>query len=168
MARPRSRFVGRQGGHRRLTQWVGPPAQAFVAVANGGATIIDSLVIEESATIVRNRGAVVIRPSFVGADLAIVGAYGVGVVSSEAFTAGIASVPEPYSDADWGGWMVWRSFASQIEFDVDGTFVSSFQLEIDLNAMRKVTPNEVVVYVAESQSGAFSVMDGLRTLVKLS
>ncbi len=64
--------------------------------------------------------------------------------------------------------MVWRSFASQIEFDVDGTFVSSFQLEIDSKAMRKVTPNEVVVYVAESQSGAFSVMDGLRTLVKLS
>jgi len=91
------------------------------------------------------------------------------IVSSEAFAAGVASVPEPYADSDWGGWMVWRSFCYRLQFE-DGTGVQypDWNFEIDSKAMRKVTPNETLVIVAESQAGVYSICFGIRTLVKLS
>ena len=167
MTRPRSSF-GRRAGARRLTQWVGPPEQGFIAVATTGATLISNLPVEEPFTIVRNRGAVAIS-IVTAADLDVVGAFGIGIVSAEAFAAGIGSVPTPYSDGDWGGWMVWRSFALRWDFsDATGARFAQIEIEVDSKAMRKVSPNEVIVLVAESQTGAFSMADGLRQLIKLS
>ncbi len=169
-----ARRTGRGGfqfrhGKGRLTQWVGPPAQAFVSVASAGATLIDSFAPEEALTVIRNRGAISHTPEGFAADIEYVGAFGVGIVSAEAFAAGIASVPTPFTDADWAGWMVWRSFAYRYEFlDGTGSLLTVDTIEIDSKAMRKIGPNEVLAYVAESQIGAFRLMDGIRTLVKLS
>ena len=164
----RRRSFGHSGS-RRLTQWAGPAIQAYVAVASGGATLIAQLAFEEQSTIVRNRGMVSIRPQSYAADIDINGAYGIGIASAEAVAAGVASVPEPFTDGDWGGWMVWRSFAFHYEFaSAISTFESSWQTEVDSKAMRKVSPNEVAVFVAESQSGAFFIAEGIRTLIKLS
>ncbi len=170
MARNRARnFVPRQKS-ARLTQWIGPAIQSYVGVAAGGATIIASLAFEAPQTIVRTRGMVSVKPSVFTADAIIRGAFGIGIVSQEAFTAGVASVPEPFSDADWGGWFVWRSFAYVYEFHTAAsTLRGSWEFEVDSMAMRRVSPNEVMVVVAESQGGpAFEVFDGTRHLVKLA
>jgi len=121
-------------------------------------------------TIIRNRGVVVVKPQSFGADVDVLGAFGVGIVSAEAFAAGVASVPSPYLDADWAGWMVWRTFAFHFEFASALTIAlpANISFEVDSKAMRKIGPNEVLVYVAESQAGALSIFDGLRTLIKLS
>ena len=155
---------------QRLTTWIGPAAQNFLAVASAGATVIASLPFEEPATIMRTRGQVSIAPNVVTADLTIAGAFGICVVSAEAFAAGIAAIPEPFSDADWGGWFVWRSFANKVVASAvdDGIFPAAVTMEIDFKAMRKVTSNEVMVVVAESQIGAFNVFDGTRHLIKLT
>jgi len=157
-------------GPRRSTQWFGPAIQNFVSVASGGATIIASLSFEEPLTIIRTRGVFVVIPGSFVADLSYVGAVGMAIVSTEAFNAGIASVPEPFTDADWGGWFVWRSFAAHMELITAAGFesVTGITMEIDSKAMRKVTPNETLVVVCESQSGAVDVVDGTRHLVKLS
>ena len=167
MARPR-RIVTR--GPRRLTQWIGPPLQGGVAVASGGATIISSLVLEEPVTLVRTRGSINITLASFASDQNINGAIGMGVVSAEALAAGVASVPEPYTDADWGGWFVWRSFGYSIEFgDATGIQAPTDRvIEIDSKAMRKVGPNDAFVLVAESFLGAYEVTDGTRQLLKLS
>lgn len=168
MAR-RHNFSGPRSGRKRLAQWLAPAVQGYTAVAATGATILAFASFEEPLTIVRTRGQISVRPTVATADLDIVGAFGAAIVSTEAFTAGIASVPEPFSDADWGGWYVWRSFAYSMEF---GTAVGverlSWDFEVDSKAMRKLSSNETIVFVAESIVGAFSITSSLRTLLKLS
>ena len=167
MTRPRSFHRGRSGA-RRLTQWLGPALQDFLSVADGGATLISSLSFEEPLTVTRVRGMVSLRASS-AADLNIVGAYGEGIVSTEAFNAGVASIPEPFTDADWGGWFVWRSFSYRFDSITQaGVFTTDWNFEVDSKAMRKVQPNETLVAVAESFNGAYSISAPLRTLLKLS
>ncbi len=164
MAAPRRTFAR---GAKRLTTWSGPADQGYVAVASAGATLIASSTFAQPATVVRVRGQVSLQVA-TAADLSIVGAFGMGVVSQEAFNAGVASIPEPFSDGDWGGWFVWRSFSYRWEFsDASGNVAMPWNFEIDSKAMRKIEANEVIVFVAESQSGAFSISTPLRVLIKL-
>ena len=169
MARQRG-FTGRpRGGARRLTQWIGPALQGYVAVADGGATLIGSVPLDEASTIVRVRGHLSVLAAAVTADDTIVGAFGVAIVSSEAFTAGVGSMPEPFTDADWGGWMVWQAFSYRFEFfDGTGANFPDWDMVIDSKAMRKGGPNERLVLIAESQDGGFQISTPVRILVKLS
>jgi len=167
MARPRRVFGSHGPG--RLTTWIAPAAQDFVAVASAGATILGSFAFEEPVTIIRVRGFAGIKVNSQAASVNLVGAIGMGVVSAEAFGVGITAVPEPWNDGDWGGWFMWRSFAGRLEFDdASGVVFTDWGLEIDSKAMRRVKTNEVVVIVAESITGAFDVSPGMRMLVKLS
>ena len=174
MARPRSSpFRGRVSGPRRQTTWVAPADQSYVSVASGVSAIIASFDPSTFAllapTIVRTRGQVSVRPAAFNADVALAGAYGVCVVSSDAFAAGAASIPRPFDDADWGGWYVWRSFTYHFEFaDLTGFARVSWEQEIDSKAMRKVTSNETVVMMCESQTGGLQIAMPLRTLLKMS
>ena len=155
---------------RRATQWIGPADQSYLAVAAVGATLISSFAFSEPAIVVRNRGMISVKPAAFTADLDIRGAFGMGIVSAEAFAAGVGSMPEPFSDADWGGWIVWRSFAWHFESGTasnDLTFPASTDFEIDSKAMRKASSNDVIVQIAESQGGAFNLFSGVRMLVKL-
>ena len=132
--------------------------------------MISSITFETPGTIVRSRGMITIQPQTYGADLSIVGAFGIGVVSNEALGIGVTAVPEPFSDADWGGWMVWRSFAGRVEFRSDVGLLfrdSTLEYEIDSKAMRKVEPNSALVFVAESQQGAFAMAESIRVLQML-
>ncbi len=168
MARPRQAFRGRSGPKRR-TQWIGPAIQSYVSVATGGATLVASFPITEQLTIVRVRGQMSIRPASVSADVDISGAMGIGIVSDEALAAGVVSIPEPFTDADWSGWLMWRAFTYHFEFG-DGTGVNfpNWTLELDSKAMRRVGPNESLVVIAESESGAYQLSVPLRVLVKLA
>ncbi len=168
MPRPR-----RSSGSRRQTTWVGPPAQGYVTVASTAKTLVGSFDPEASfmvaPTIVRTRGMVSFRLSSFAADLAIVGAVGVGVVSDRAFAAGAASIPGPFTDASWGGWLAWRSFAFNFDVTTDvGRLLASWTLEMDSKAMRKIAIDETIVLMAESQQGALEVAMPLRLLMKLS
>ena len=119
--------------------------------------------------VIRTRGETSIIPSVVGADISIIGAIGMALVSTEAFNAGVASIPEQFSDADWSGWMVWRSFSLRVEFNSDtGTRLFMHDFQVDSKAMRKAGPNETLVIIAESQAGSYAVSAPWRVLVKLS
>ena len=167
MTAQRARSFARKGT-RRLIQWIGPADQGFVSVASAGAILLFNFAITEPVTVVRVRGQVAIEMAN-AANLNVIGAIGMVIVSAEAFAAGVASVPEPFSNADWGGWFVWRSFSYRMAVgDQTGFRVISRDFEIDSKAMRKVSPNEVIVMVVEFQAGAFSVSAPLRMLLKLS
>ncbi len=106
-----------------------------------------------------------IRPTTTDQDNTVVGAFGIGLVSQEAFIAGVTAVPEPFTDSDWGGWMVMVPFAYNIDFgSATSLYINSLQIEVDSKAMRKVEPNSVMVVVAESLTGAFDIADGTRLL----
>jgi len=141
---------------------------SFTAVAAGGATILTSLSFESPGTLIRTRGMVSVFPQAAGADINVVGAFGIGIVSAEALSVGITAIPTPFTDADWGGWMVLQPFAFRLDVTSDiGRLISSLQIEVDSKAMRKVGPNTAAVVVAESLSGALSVADTTRLLLKL-
>jgi len=168
MAHPRSR-VARVVSTRRLTAWSGLADQGYVNVASGGATIISSIAFNVRGTLIRHRGMVSYRPQAVNADLDMIGAIGVAIVSDQAFAIGVTGVPLPFTNADWGGWMVWRSFSSRWGFnDASGVLYEERSFEVDSKAMRKVRQNETLIFVAESQAGAMAVAEGVRHLVKLS
>ena len=166
----RGRVVTRVGrGARRLTQWIGPAPQGYVSVATTAAVIILSGDFVEALTVVRNRGFLSIIPEASSSDAEITGAVGIGVVSTDAKTTGIASVPTPFTNGDWGGWLYWQAFAFTLDFsDATGKQYLNWSMEVDSKAMRKVQANESLVTVAESEVGAFQISMPLRTLVKLS
>ncbi len=121
-------------------------------------------------TVVRSRGFVSIRPTSFAADLSMGGAFGVCLVSDEAFTAGTAAIPRPFDDANWGGWMLWRAYAGRYEFhDATGSVIpANLAYELDSKAMRKVSENETIVLMCESQTGAIDCTFHLRQLLLLS
>ena len=137
-------------------------------VAAGGATLLSAITFEAPGTIVRARGIIAIKLQTYAADVEINGAFGVGLVSREAFDIGITAVPEPFMDADWGGWMVWKPFAMRYESITQaGVLLGSWTFEIDSKAMRKVETNSAMVFVAESRGGAFAVAEDVRLLQML-
>ncbi len=160
-------------GQKRKSNWVGPADQDIVAVASGASVIIASFEPDANAmqhpTLVRTRGDVQVRPQSFTADLAIGGAFGVCLVSDEAFAAGTASIPRPFDDADWGGWLVWQSFSYQLDFATEAAKLipAGRFWQVDSKAMRKVPSGNTVVLMAESQTGAFAIAMHLRLLFLL-
>jgi len=166
----------RSSGVKRQVTWVGPADQAFVPVLTGSAIIVSSFEPAAAAnnmmrpTIVRTRGSVTMAPVVgIAADVDIVGAYGMCIVSLTAFGVGITSVPTPFDDAGWEGWLVWRSFSIRFESNAALTaHINQLVHEVDSKAMRKVGTDDVVIVVAESQVGAFGISAQMRQLYKLS
>ena len=163
----------RTGGPKRQVTWVAPADQGFVSVGGGAKILVASFTPFAfgmvKPTVVRTRGEVSIKPSAFGVDVDIVGAYGMGVVSDQALAAGVTSIPGPWTDADWDGWFVWRSYSYHLEFTSGtGVRIISEQYTVDSKAMRKVSDNETVVIVAESQAVAFEISMPVRMLLKLS
>jgi len=166
-------FARARGGPRRQVTWIGPADQGYVAVASGAKVLVGSFDAAanglEKPTVVRTRGEVSIIPSSTASDLSMVGAYGLAIVSDQAFGIGITAIPGPWSDPSWDGWFVWRPFGLRVEvIDSTGVFMSQHSQEVDSKAMRKITDNETLVLVAESQSGAVSISMPLRLLFKLA
>ena len=167
---PRGRyFRGRNDSNRRKTEWSQfLQSPAFVSIASTASVLLSSLSFENPGTIVRTRGMISIRPGTTGADLDFVGAYGCGIVSAEALAIGATAIPSPFSDADWGGWMVLQPFAGRWEQATDiGRQIASWEYEIDSKAMRKVEPNSAMVFMVESGVGAFNFADPVRALQML-
>ena len=121
-------------------------------------------------TIVRTRGLLSIMPSVFGIDLTVIGAMGFGIVSNQAFAAGAASIPGPWSNADWEGWFLHQYFAWKFEVTTDiGRLIGSVQIPFDSKAMRKMDgTSETLVVMVESQANAISASVNFRMLVKLS
>ena len=71
---------------------------------------------------------------------------GIGVTSLDAFTAGSGSLPAPFSDMDWPGWLYHNMGA--MKATVGAISITNrtepYRLEIDSKAMRKLRLNEVL------------------------
>ncbi len=80
-------------------------------------------------------------------------AFGVGVVTADAFAAGVASVPNPFDDIAWNGWMVHKM--GGLHTPIAGVATnrpdSNQSIEIDSKSMRKLNLNEVMF--ASMQTG---------------
>ena len=113
-------YVPARRAEKRKTIWVGTAIANALAVASGASVIHSSFAPDAlsmlAPTAVRTRGQFTVFPTAFGADLDYIGAFGLGIVSDEAFVAGAASLPRPFDDDDWGGWLVHQYYSGHLEF----------------------------------------------------
>jgi len=178
--RPFSRGSVPARAPRRLTAWDLGPGGDDLGTLDNVSVVSDSNVILGAGvtplipaiTVVRIRGF--IEVNLVAADAALSGfnfAAGIGIVTLDAFTAGAASVPNPFSDIQWPGWL-WHHLggihAPQEILDLNQ--VAAQRIEVDSKAMRKVRLNEVMTLImsfGETATATVNVRAATRALVKL-
>ncbi len=117
----------------------------------------------EQQTIVRLRGfAHFIVTAATNAGDGYIGAAGIALVNTDAFNAGVASIPGPQSDANWDSWM-WhtffdvRSITATIADGVNAAAVSQ-RVEVDSKSMRKWDAAETLVLIVEGTENGTAVL----------
>ena len=183
-----SRFLRGTVGSQRKTSWTGgaassgPGATQSISVSGALLLGVGLQAIVSGLTIVRTRGNLSLF--LVTADAegsGFNGAFGLGVVSENAFGVGVTAVPHPIADDDWDGWFYHRKFAlfapaaitaagSAKEWSGIGGVAGAIQIDVDSKAMRKFKESDVVVAVLETTEVGTSIMRvafDSRTLVKL-
>jgi len=173
----RSTFRRTPQSLRRKTAWdIGPEgAPANLSTETTALFPVAAQVVEDAVTLVRTRGACLLQ--YVSAGSAgdyFRGAVAIGICSAEAFTAGAASLPSPWTDADREDWL-WHSYFQLRSWGGAATFGDaggpSQRFDVDSRAMRKLNIGDVIYGVLETgvESGAvvMSALLDTRCLFKL-
>ena len=166
--RPRS-------GRRRATDWeLGFVSTSATNVAAGAAVLVGSISAalldpEAPGTIIRTRGRVMILSDNAAAGENQIGAMGISLVSDQARSAGIASIPSPVSQATWDGWFVFKTLYNGHKIAGTNLVVSAATFEIDSKAMRKFEGDQAIVLVVENANvvdHSFDFFADIRFLLK--
>ena len=146
-------------GPKRRTTWEGAAFDANIA--NGVSfvsTVVSEAILENvpNPTVVRIRGRVHIVGTAIGAAFARTQvAMGIYVADSKAITAGITALELPFTGIG-SDWMWWDTAILESNTSVSPPSVdnlgSHFDIEIDNKAMRKIQPNQALVFVAENNA----------------
>jgi len=166
---------------RRKTDWIGgvvgtstrtTVGASVVAILSSFDTRISTnQIIGATTTIVRIRGLLDVGPIGLTADMDAQGAFGFCIVNGEAFDAGVASVPTPWTESFDDRWLYHTYWSVHYELPASGSFVGqSFVQEIDSKAMRKMNNGDVLIGVIENANAGdnVSVFMNVRTLLKLA
>ena len=137
---------------KRAVSWgVGPNAVDVQNSASNSAVWTNGVVLQNDneATIVRIRGSFqlnLVLQTALGDGFT--GAMGIGIVNSQAFAAGVVSMPTPLMEMDWPGWMWHQMFQlksiTAAEADGSNANAVSYRADIDSKAMRKFGVEEVL------------------------
>ena len=172
----------RTSGPRRQTSWgAGTGGTTIGSLSATGKAVVGAglaLAVEDHATLVRTRGHLALQlAAATAAGDGFIGAFGVGIVTDEAFAAGIAAIPGPLTAPDWEGWFVHQLFALR-SINIMAASNNAIQdassilhYEIDSKAMRKFSQGQTmvaVVDVVELGTAAMEVTWDSRALFKLS
>ena len=180
MARRTGFPVHNRSRDKRLTSWEPGPNDTGNTLAASGARLWTNGVVlttgVTNTTIVRMRGVFhAICDTVAAGNDGYIGAIGIGIVSTAAFAAGIASVPTPLDEVTWEGWLYHRFFdvRSVTATIADGANAAAITqtFEIDSKAMRKFTSDQTlmgVIDVVETGTSTVSYTADTRMLVKLS
>ncbi len=152
-----------RGGPKRLTDWVCTDAAsggtAYKSLAAGAAVLDQSVASDSPETLIRTHGSLNVQTDQDGADEEAFGAYGMCVVSNQAFAIGVTAIPTPYTDADSDLWFVHGYWYAPVRFGTAVGFQNVSQtFSFDSKAMRRVSPDETIVIVLENGSGANGIV----------
>ncbi len=150
-------------------------ASAAVGASKSGGNLGTSLgiITQTGLTLIRTRGQLNLHfdPTSIN-DVLEVG-VGMALFSTDAFAAGVASLPGPLSDADYD-WAYHRMvmFSTFTATESDTSIQQNLNIEIDSKAMRKMNSSQTLGWVVEgiihSGGGTFDVSLVARHLFKLN
>jgi len=169
---------------KRTTAWgFGPGGEAQTALSGSVIVIMGSGVVltTNKVTIVRTRGEFVgALTSAVAAQNGFIGAIGVGLVTTAAFSIGITAIPGPIDEAGWDGWLYHRFFSIMAAAPIDGgaaadgdlihPTTAALRVEVDSKAMRKFDEDMTLMaaaQVVEIGTATAQLSFNSRVLVKL-
>ena len=187
MARRSGFRPARVAPSRRISAWtVGPGGTTLEPVISASTTQFVGSAIQLSAgvealTHVRLRGELLLwlQTSSVASG-GYRGAFGIGIATLAAVTAGFASVPTPLTEADADNWLYHRFFSlvsggvlvlADTKKGPDSDIVQSTRIEVDSKAMRKMRSEDAIyaiIEVVEQGVATMNVSFNSRSLVKLS
>ena len=185
MAHSRGFPRGRARSVRRKTDWdIGPGSSALLELTATGAAFVGSaLSLVAGAgpvTVVRTRGELMCYLTTASAiNNGFIGAFGIGIASLAAVTAGIASVPTPITESNADNWLYHRFLAFSSVNTFGATIVgedsinavsSAIRLEVDSKAMRIVDSDKslyAAVEFVELGTATVQVAFDSRMLLKL-
>ncbi len=173
MARRITRMIRGRAVEVRQNVWLGTQ---ITQTAIGANTVILAATLNAAAlalrpfTIIRSHLLIAWASDQEAADEDALGVYAETIVSEQASAAGVASIPDPGSDAD-ASWYVFQPMHQQFRFSSAAGFESVVgrQYIVDSKAMRKVGNNDDSVAVVSNNDathGATIAMVG-RFMIKL-
>ena len=167
----------RSNSPRMRKHWDGVVGAAF-DFAGGSTQVLQQLGgtggVNDAFTVLRILGEYTILPTapLVQGDEGEL-CYAIGVISSDAATAGGGSVPDPIDEPAYP-WLYWMShpLASNGALEESALASMSVRARIDVKSMRKLKPSESLVSIAQYANVASGgnppltiVVGGLRVLV---
>ena len=143
-----------QGRPRKEKQWGFIPG-GHLLLTGAGTSIVGALNFSSVQTVLRLIGEYVIGPTSAPAalDQADI-CFAIGKVSSDAFAAGAASIPDPSAEPEYP-WLYWACHAFNFSgTDPEGGDSSArVRKVIDVKSMRKFRPGEALIYVVQYVNG---------------
>jgi len=144
----RGGFRGR--GRRMDKSWVKLPG-INLAMTAAGSSLGSNFGFTEARTILRMIGEYTISPTTAPSALdSCLITIGIGIMSSDAITAGSGSVVDPSAEAEYP-WLYWKghSFVFGSSSADPSSESGSVRVDFDIRSQRKVKPREGLMIVAE-------------------
>jgi len=148
--------MARQGRRIDFKQWHHIAISSGQSGATDGTLQSNGFAFDGPATILRARGYVqAIFDATQQVGDAAKYTFGLGIVSTDAFSAGAASMPDPEGEPDYP-WLWWGQMfmKSQVAAGVNAWGTSAQRLEVDTKAMRRVQPGKTICYVCQITGAA--------------
>ena len=140
---------------KRLTAWEpGPGGTTSLSIVSVGSFFVGSAIslvagVSEN-TIIRLRGQLDFMLLSAGsAGDGLQGAFGIGIATLAAVTAGIASVPTPITEVAAENWLFWHALSVHSATTTDLPDSAFQRLIIDSKAMRKFTVADALYAAVE-------------------
>ena len=170
-----ARRTTRSSSFRPKTSWAAVASTTEVTIPFATKVLIGSFISEGGSplTVRRTFGILNWRSDQTVLDERPMGAFGMCIVSEDAFAVGASALPGPFTDAESDLWFVHQFLFAAFEQagTVDGFESAAGQsYAINSKAMRKLTTDERIVMVMEnghSSQGAVSYV-AVRVLSSLS
>jgi len=154
MARSTNRFPSRGHGPKRLTEWGAFEVRSRTIALTGTSIGNQStgVIANERLTVIRLRGHGFIHLDAGAVEESLVVGIGLIIAPSEAFTAGVGSLPTPLADMDapWIWHDIFPMGPAVIVADDGGDLSRNVQFTIDNKAMRKFRTGEELGFVVEA------------------
>ncbi len=151
MARARQSFV-RPGKTIDIKQWTSILSLRTSVQSASGTFSGAGLAFTSPFTILRMRGSLLVYldESAVLGDQSKI-AYGIGIISSDAFTLGPTAMPDPAGEADFP-WLYWEEINLGLleTGDLRAFGISSRLSNWDSKAMRKVKPGQTLAWIGQT------------------